>query len=90
MTGTRDAVAFCAMSKAEILAELPKLSKQERYELRVRLAEMDADGWLDADDPLSDQDKALLQARLEDLEKHPEKPIPWREAEAQLNARFGK
>ena len=79
-----------AMSKAEILAEIPKLTKEERHEIRVKLAEMDSDGWLDVDDPLSDADKALLETRLEDMEKHPEKSIPWEEAEARLKARFGE
>jgi putative addiction module component (TIGR02574 family) len=79
-----------AMSKAEILAEIPKLTKEERHEIRVKLAEMDSDGWLDEDDPLSDADKALLETRLEDMEKHPEKSIPWEEAEARLKARFGE
>jgi hypothetical protein len=37
------------MSKAEILSELPKLTKEERHEIRVKLAEMDGDGWLDED-----------------------------------------
>jgi hypothetical protein len=78
------------MSKTEILAELPKLTKDERYEIRVKLAEMDDDGWVDEDDPLSDADKALLEARLEDMERHPEKSIPWAEAEARLKARFGE
>ncbi len=81
---------LAAMSKAEILQELPKLTKEERHEIRVTIAEMDNDGWLDEDDPLTDQDKALLEARLEDLEKHPEKSIPWSEAEARLKARFGE
>lgn len=78
------------MSKAEILAELPKLSKQERYEIRAKLAELDADGWLDADDPLTEEEKALLEARLDDMEKHPEKSVAWQEAEARLKARFGE
>ena len=79
-----------AMSKAEILAEIPKLTKEERHEIRVKLAEMDSDGWLDEDDPLNDADKALLETRLDDMEKHPEKSIPWEEAEARLKARFGE
>jgi len=78
------------MSKAEILAEIPKLTKEERHEIRVKLAEMDSDGWLDEDDPLNDADKALLETRLDDMEKHPEKSIPWEEAEARLKARFGE
>ena len=78
------------MSKVEILAELPKLTKEERYEIRVTLAQMDSDGWLDSDDPLTDEQKTLLATRLEDLEKHPEKSISWKEAESQLKARFGE
>jgi transcription elongation GreA/GreB family factor len=78
------------MSATEIINELPNLTKDERFEIRVKLAEMDSDGWLDEDDPLSAADKALLEARLEDMEKHPEKSIPWKEAEARLKARFGE
>ena len=74
------------MSTAEIIEELSKLSRDERHEVRVKLAEMDG-GWLDADDPLSDADKALLEARLADMEAHPEKSIPWAEAEARLEKR---
>ncbi len=78
------------MSKTEILDELPKLTPEEREEIRLKLAELDGDGWLDSDDPLSDEEKVLLEARLEDLEKHPEKSIPWSEAEAQLKARYSE
>jgi len=78
------------MSKEEILAELPKLAPQEREEIRRKIVELDGEGWLDADDPLSEAQKALLEERLADMEKHPEKSIPWSEAEARLKARFGE
>jgi putative addiction module component (TIGR02574 family) len=78
------------MSKAEILEELPKLTKEERHEIRVTIARMDNEGWLDEDDPLTDADKALLDARLEDMEQHPERSVPWEEAQARLKARFGE
>jgi putative addiction module component (TIGR02574 family) len=78
------------MSKAEILAEIPKLTPEERHEIRLKIVELDGDGWLDEDDPLTDEQKALLEARLADMEKHPEKSIPWSEAEARLKARFGE
>ncbi len=78
------------MSKAEILAELPKLTKEERYEIRVKLAEMDSDGWLDEDDPLSDADKALLEERLTAYEKDPNAGSTWEEVEARLRARLKK
>jgi putative addiction module component (TIGR02574 family) len=78
------------MSKAEILEEIPKLTPEEREEIRRKLDELDIGGWLDSDDPLTAEEKALLEARLEDMEKHPGKSIPWEEAEARLRARFGE
>ena len=78
------------MSKVEILEELSKLTTEERQEIRMKLAELDGDAWLDSDDPLTDQEKALLDARLDEMEKHPEKSIPWDEAKKRLEARFGK
>ncbi|PYI83549.1 MAG: hypothetical protein DME26_14800 [Verrucomicrobia bacterium] len=36
-----------AMSKAEIFAEIPKLTQEERLEIRLKLAELDGTGWLD-------------------------------------------
>ena len=76
------------MSKAEILAELPKLTAEDRAEIQAKLDELAGDGWLDADDPLTDAEKALIQSRIEAHEKNPEKAIPWSEAEARLKARF--
>lgn len=52
------------MTKVEILEELPKLTTEERQEIRLKLAELDSDGWLDAGEPLTDAEKALLDARL--------------------------
>lgn len=51
------------MSKTDILDELPKLTKTERQEIRLRLAELDGDDWIDDEDPLTLQEKALLDAR---------------------------
>ena len=39
------------MSKTEILEELPNLTPSERDEIRLKLAELDGDRWLDDDDP---------------------------------------
>ena len=78
------------MSKAEILEELPRLTLAERYDLRLKLAELDRDGWLDDDDPLTIEEKSLLDARLIDLDQHPETSIPWEEAKQRIQARFGK
>jgi putative addiction module component (TIGR02574 family) len=78
------------MSKTEILEELPKLTSEERHEIRLKLAELDGDGWLDDDDPLTDEQKALLEARLADMEQYPEKSIPWEEAKKRIETRFRK
>lgn len=75
---------FADMSTAEIIEELSKLSADERHEVRVKLAQMDGGEWMDADDPLSDADKALLEERIADMENHPDKSIPWEDAEARL------
>ena len=78
------------MSKTEILEELPRLTPEERYEIRVKLAELDDNRWLDDDDPLTDAQKALLDARLVDLEQNPNASIPWDEAKKRIEARVAK
>ena len=78
------------MSKTEILAELPKLTPDERFEIRVKLAELDGDRWLDDDAPLTDEQKALLDARVADLEQNPNTSIPWDEAKKQIEAHLAK
>ena len=76
------------MSKTEILEELPKLTSEERYEIRRKLAELDGDGWLDDDDPLTDAEKALLEARLAAYEKDPDAGSSWEEVESRIRARI--
>ena len=76
------------MSKTEILAQLPKLSPQERREIRAKLAELDADEWLDDDDPLTEADKALIEARIKAHEQNPEAAVPWRKFDARLKRRL--
>ena len=74
------------MSKTEILAELPRLTPDERFEIRLKLAELDGDRWFDDDDPLTDEQKALLDARLADMEQNPNASIPWEEAKKRIEA----
>jgi hypothetical protein len=78
------------MSKTEILEELPKLTSAERYEIRLRLAELDGDDWLDDEDPLTAEQKALIDSRIEAHEKNPETSMPWEEVKARLNRRLGE
>lgn len=76
------------MSKTEILEELPKLSREERQEIRLKLAELDGDVWLDEDDPLTEQQKTLLEERLAHMNQNPDASIPWDEAKERIEARF--
>lgn len=80
------------MSKDEILAELPKLTAEELSEIQSRiedLATYGVDGWRE-NSALTEAEKKLIEARLDDLEQHPERSVPWAEAEARLKARFGQ
>jgi putative addiction module component (TIGR02574 family) len=76
------------MSKADILAELPKLTPAERQEVRLNLARLDGEEWLDAGDPLTDAEKALLDACLAAYEKGPDAGSSWEEVEARIRVRL--
>ena len=73
------------MSKAEILAELSNLTSEEREEVRTRLAELDGAEWLD-DRELTDEEKRLIDARLDECEDNPGSFIPWEEAKNRILA----
>lgn len=77
------------MSKADILSELPKLTREERREVVMKVHEIDGDDWLDEGD-LSAEERAMLEARLAEHERNPGGAIPWNEFEARLNKRLGE
>ena len=79
---------IAAMSTSEILELLPKLTKRDREEIRLKLAEIDGDAWLDAEDPLTDGEKAILEARLAAYEKDADAGSTWDEVEARIHARL--
>jgi hypothetical protein len=60
------------MSKTEILEELPKLTKTEHQEIRLRLAELDSQDWLDDKEPLTVHEGAVLDALLAAYAKDPD------------------
>ncbi len=76
------------MSKTESLAELPKLTPAERQEVRLKLTQLDGEEWLDTNEPLTDTEKALLDARLAAYEKDPDAGRSWEEVEARIRARL--
>ena len=76
-----------AMSKTEILQELPELTPEERQEVRLRLAELDREDWLD-EGVLTDAEKTLIGERFREMEANPQTSIPWEEARARLLTAF--
>jgi putative addiction module component (TIGR02574 family) len=76
------------MSKAEILEELPKLTAEDRQEIRQKLNEIDGDEWLDGDDPLTEAEKSLLEVRLAAHEREPDAGSSWEEVEARIQSRI--
>ncbi len=77
------------MSKTAILEELPTLTAEDRHDIRIRLAELDQDEWLDEGE-LTVADKRVIEDRVADLERNPAASIPWAVAEGRLTSRFGK
>ncbi|HLG17426.1 MAG TPA: addiction module protein [Blastocatellia bacterium] len=77
------------MSKTEILSELPKLTPEERQEVRELLADLDGEDWLD-DGELTDEEKRLIDARLDECERNPTAFVSWEEAKARMNASLTK
>ena len=73
------------MSKAEILEALPKLSPEERQEIRAKLKELDGEEWLDHGE-LSQEEKATVEARLDEYDRNPEAGSSWDEAKARIRA----
>ena len=81
------------MSKAEILEALPRLKPEERHEVLERIYQIEKiseDEWLDADDPLTDVEKALIDSRIAAHEQNPEAAIPWEQFDARLKRRLGE
>ena len=69
------------MSKAEILAELPKLSPQDRDEILAQLWQME-----ESAGP-TEREKGLLNEAQAAYEANPTAGAPWSEVEARLRRR---
>jgi hypothetical protein len=66
------------MSKAEILAELPKLKAEERTQVFERLCELQERDLLDGQGPTAEE-KRLLDQALAEFERDGQPGAPWRE-----------
>jgi hypothetical protein len=71
------------MSFAEMMAELPKLTVEQRQLIISRALELD-------DAPLSPEDEALIEKRLAEHRADPGSAVPMDEMFARLQSRFGK
>jgi putative addiction module component (TIGR02574 family) len=77
------------MSKLEILNSLPNLDAKERREILDKLLQLEGEGWLDATD-LTDEERQVIESRLEAHGRDPNTAIPWDDVEVKLVARFGQ
>ena len=77
------------MSKAEIIEELPKLTAEERSEIQARLDKLAGEGWLDAGE-LTNEEKRLLDSRLDECERNPASFVPWEQAKDKIKASLKK
>ena len=76
---------MAGMSKAEILAELPKLRADELAEVQAKLDEIAGETWHD-EVGLSDDDKATLEASLKKHQQDPSAGSSWDEVKARIQA----
>ena len=67
------------MSKAEILAELPKLKAEERTQVFERLCELQEDDLLLGVGPTAEE-KRMLDEALAEFQRDGNAGTPWREA----------
>lgn len=76
------------MSFQDVLAELPKLTPEQRDALRARLAAMAGEEWMDDGELTADQ-KAVIEARIADHERNPASGVLWEVMEEKLEVRYG-
>jgi len=77
------------MSTKEIIAELPKLTPDERLKILAKIRELQGDEWQDEGE-LTEEQKRLIEKRVAEHERNPQSAIPWKKFEARLNKRIGK
>ncbi len=72
------------MSKAEILAQLPKLNPIELGEIRDRIWQLEEAELLSGRAQPSDEEKALLDEEFQDFERDPASGSSWEEVKSRL------
>ncbi len=75
------------MSKAEFIAELPRLTASELAEVQAKLDELAGETWHDQAD-LTDADKSALNATLADYQKNPDAGDSWDQVKARVQSKL--
>ncbi len=76
------------MSFNELMAELPKMTPEQRDLIRIKLAELEGEEWMD-DGELTPAQKIIIEERIAEHERNPAAAIAWEVMEAKLKARYG-
>ena len=85
--GKKEVGIIHVMSKAEIIAELPRLSIDELAEVQAKIDELAANAWQDRGE-LSDADRQALDSALGAYEKTPDAGGSWDEVKARVQAKL--
>jgi putative addiction module component (TIGR02574 family) len=75
---------FVAMSKAEILEQLPKLNSVDLREICDRIWQLEEEQLLSGRATPSDEEKALLDRELEDYSRDREAGSSWEDVKSRL------
>jgi broad specificity phosphatase PhoE len=75
------------MSKAEIIAELERLTPADRAEVQAKLDELAGDAWQDGGE-LSEADKRALDASLADYAESPDAGSSWADVKARVQSKL--
>ncbi len=71
------------MSTTEILAQLPRLTPEEREAVRSRLDDIDSAA------PLSAEEKRIIEERVAAYRQNPGAGVSWAVAEADIRKQLG-
>jgi putative addiction module component (TIGR02574 family) len=80
-------IEWAIMSKVEIIAELPRLTPEERLEVQAKLDELAGSEWQDGG-MLDDEDRGALDAAIADYQRNPEAGSSWEDVQARIKSKL--
>jgi len=77
------------MSVSDLIERIRPMPTEEKRALVEQIGEEFGDelGWIDPD--LTPEQIAELERRVDELQKHPERGIPWEQVQADMKKKFG-